>query len=231
MQHPLAVLSSSSWDVRTRSWAWSSCCFCVTRDEVLESLRGSFQFRYSFTWRVTLLSFFFLHEFQKYPQNNTLYGQFFSQACFKNNLFLIIYLYTYFFLLYSMVTQLHIHVHILFSHTIMLHHKWLDIVPSATQQDPIANPSQRQHSASIYPKLPVPPTPSPSPLATTSLFSKSMIFFSVERFLCAIYYIPDISDIIWYLSFSFWFTSLRTRVSSSIYVAANGIILFFSMAG
>ena len=44
----------------------------------------------------------------------------------------------FFFLLYSMVTQLHIHVHILFSHIIMLHHKWLDIAPSATQQDLIA---------------------------------------------------------------------------------------------
>ena len=32
---------------------------------------------------------------------------------------------TIFFLLYSMVTQLHIHVHILFLHIIMLHHKWL----------------------------------------------------------------------------------------------------------
>ena len=48
------------------------------------------------------------------------------------------------FLLYSKVTQLHIHVHILFSHIIMLHHKQLDIVPSATQQDLIANPFQRQ---------------------------------------------------------------------------------------
>ena len=44
---------------------------------------------------------------------------------------------TIFFLLYSMVTQLHIHVHILFSHIIMLHHKWLEIVPSVTQQDPL----------------------------------------------------------------------------------------------
>ena len=50
---------------------------------------------------------------------------------------------TIFFLLYSLVTQLHIHVHILFSHIIMLH-KRLDIVPSATQQDLIANPFQRQ---------------------------------------------------------------------------------------
>ena len=48
------------------------------------------------------------------------------------------------FLLYSMVTQLHIHVYFLFSHIIMLHHKWLDIVPSATQQDLIAYPFQRQ---------------------------------------------------------------------------------------
>ena len=46
--------------------------------------------------------------------------------------------------MYSMVTQLHIHVYVLFSHIIMLHHKWLDIVPSATQQDLIANPFQKQ---------------------------------------------------------------------------------------
>ena len=43
-----------------------------------------------------------------------------------------------------MVTQLHIHVHIHFSHIIMLHHKWLGIVPSATQQGLIANPFQMQ---------------------------------------------------------------------------------------
>ena len=50
---------------------------------------------------------------------------------------------TIFFLLYSMVSQLHKHVYILFSPIIMLHHKWLDIVPSATQQDLIANPFQK----------------------------------------------------------------------------------------
>ena len=44
-----------------------------------------------------------------------------------------------------MVTQLHIHVHILFSPIIMLQHKWLDIVPSSIQQDLIANPFQRQY--------------------------------------------------------------------------------------
>ena len=59
-------------------------------------------------------------------------------------LFLLLFPQYNFFLLYSMVTQFYIHVHILFSHIIMLHHKWLDIVPSATQQDLIANPFQRQ---------------------------------------------------------------------------------------
>ena len=33
---------------------------------------------------------------------------------------------TFFFLLNSTVTQLHVHVYILFSHIIMLHHKWPD---------------------------------------------------------------------------------------------------------
>ena len=35
------------------------------------------------------------------------------------------------FLLYSKVTHSHMHVYILFSHIIILHCKWLDIVPSA----------------------------------------------------------------------------------------------------
>ena len=60
-----------------------------------------------------------------------------------------------FFLLYSTVTQIHIHVYILFSPMTMLHHQRLDIIPSATQQDLIANPFQRQSSASMNPKLPL----------------------------------------------------------------------------
>ena len=91
------------------------------------------------------------------------------------------------FLLHSKVTQSHIHVFILFSPIIMLHHKCPDIVPSAREQDPIVYPFQRQQVASINPKFPVHPTPSPSLLATTSLFSLFRIFFSVERFICAIY--------------------------------------------
>ena len=63
------------------------------------------------------------------------YHNFFKNIYFPN---------TFFPQLYSMVTQLYLHVYILVSHIIMLHHKWLHKVPSATQQDLIANPSQRQ---------------------------------------------------------------------------------------
>ena len=55
-------------------------------------------------------------------------------------LFLKLLFHQYIFLLYSMVTQLHMRVYILFSHIIMLHNKWWDIVSTATQQDLIANP-------------------------------------------------------------------------------------------
>ena len=61
-----------------------------------------------------------------------------------NLYFLLLFPQYIFILLYSMVTQLPIHVYIIFSHIIMLHHKWLDIVLSAAQQDLIANPFQKQ---------------------------------------------------------------------------------------
>ena len=49
-----------------------------------------------------------------------------------------------------------------------------------------------------------------------------LCFCSVDMFICAIFYIPCISDIIWYLSFSFWLTSLSMRISSCIHVAVKG---------
>ena len=88
------------------------------------------------------------------------------------------------FLLYSKMTQSHTHIYIhsfLTLSSITLHHRWLDIVPSATQHL-IAYLLQMQEFASINPRLPVHPTPSPSALATTSLFSKSMSFFPVVFF-------------------------------------------------
>ena len=107
---------------------------------------------------------------------------------------------------------------------VLLQYEYLDIVLNATQHDLIVNPFQ---VASDNPKLLIPPTSSLSCRAATSLFSKSMIFFSVEMFICAGCQIPVISDIIWYLSLSFWLISLRMRFSSSIHVAANGIMSSF----
>ena len=100
----------------------------------------------------------------------------------------------------------------------MLHHKWLDRVPRAVQQDLIAYPLQMQSFASVNPKLPVHPSPSSSPLATTSLW---------VSFLCKGSFVPysrfQICDILWDLSF--WLTSLSMRVSSSIHRIHIGHLL------
>ena len=50
----------------------------------------------------------------------------------------------FFFPLYSMETQFNILVYILFSPIVMFRYKYLDIVLSATQQDLIVNPFQKQ---------------------------------------------------------------------------------------
>ena len=87
--------------------------------------------------------------------------------------------------------------------------------------------------ASANPKLPVHPTPSPSPLAIMSWFSMSVyLFLFHSREICAI--IQNILNLhmhvtIWYLSFSFWLTSLSMSISSCIHLAANGIISLFFM--
>ena len=78
-----------------------------------------------------------------------------------------------------------IHVYIIFSHIITLHHMWLDIVPSAIHQDLIAYPFQRQEFASTNTKFPVYPTPSPTPLAT-QVYSLSPWFFCGKIHLCHI---------------------------------------------
>ena len=101
--------------------------------------------------------------------------------------FIYLFIYLFIFPLYSMGTKLDIHVYILFPPIVVLRCKCLDIVLNATQQDLIANPFQEQQFASVNPKLLIPPTPFFSPWAATSLFSKFMIFFSVETFICAVY--------------------------------------------
>ena len=83
-----------------------------------------------------------------------------------------------------MGAKIHLCVYIFFPPFVLLQYKYLDVVLKATQQDLTVNPFQ---VVSDNPKLPIPLTPSLSRRAATSLFSKSMIFFSVERFLCAVY--------------------------------------------
>ena len=68
----------------------------------------------------------------------------------------------------------------------------------------------------------------------TTSFQKTSIFFSVyvcfymgDKFIGVIFLIPHRSAIIWYLSFSFWLTSLSMIISIYIHVAADGIISFF----
>ena len=63
----------------------------------------------------------------------------------------------------------------------MVYPKRLDRVPWAVQQDLIAYPFSMQQLASTNPKLPVQPTPSASPLATTSLFSVSVSLFLFHK--------------------------------------------------
>ena len=83
-----------------------------------------------------------------------------------------------------MGTKLLLHVIHFSSPFVLLQYKYLDIVLNATQQDLLVNLFQ---VVSDNPKIPNPPTPSLSQQAATSLFSKSMIFFSVEMFICAGY--------------------------------------------
>ena len=124
------------------------------------------------------------------------------------------------FLLYSKVTHKYILFLTLF---IMFHHLWLDIVPSAIQQDLTAHPFQRQQFASINPIFPVHPTPFPLGNHKSALQVHELLFCG-KLHLC-LYIRFQICDITWCLSFSFWLTSLSMRVSSSIHVVANGIII------
>ena len=78
---------------------------------------------------------------------------------------------------------------------------------------------------SVNLKLPTPCLPQPSPPWQLPVCSVSDCF--VDRLICVIFYTPYISDTIWYLPFSFLFTSLSMIISSCIHVGANGIISFF----
>ena len=145
----------------------------------------------------------------------------FSLVIVLSFFFFLSYIYIFFSTVQRGDPVTHTYIHSFFSHY-MFHHNWLDRVPSATQQDPITNPFQRQHSASVYPKFPVPPTPSPSPLAT-QVYSPSPWFSFLWKDSFVLYIRFQICDIIWYWAFSFGLSSLRMRVSSSIHHATSQV--------
>ena len=110
----------------------------------------------------------------------------------------------------------------------------------------------------------IPPIPSSTPPAITTLLSMSISFFSLFTLLCSIppppqppspeqpptlsavsmificesvsillvhfvHWVPHMSEIIWYLSFSDWIISLSILFSRSIHAVAKGKISFFSL--
>ena len=92
------------------------------------------------------------------------------------------------FLLYSKMTQSHIHIYVLFlTSSIMLHHKWLDIVPSAIQQDSLPIHSEGNSLHLLTPDSQSIPLPPPLPWQPQVSFPSPMSFFSVESFICAMY--------------------------------------------
>ena len=113
--------------------------------------------------------------------------------------------------------------------SIKFHHKWLDIILCATEQNLIAYRSKcnslyllAPNSQSI-PLLPPPPWQpqfcSPCPW---------VCIFSVDRYICAIYHSPYTRDIIWYLSFSFRLTSLIWEsLVLSILLQWHDFVLFY----
>ena len=98
--------------------------------------------------------------------------------CKQKVLNIFFFLLNFIFPLYSKGVRLSLHVYITITvfppPFLLLQHEYLDIVLNAIQRDLLVN---LFYVVTDKPKLPIPPTPSPSHQATTSLFSKSMIDF------------------------------------------------------
>ena len=72
------------------------------------------------------------------------------------------------------------------------------------------------------------PLPLHSLLGTTILLSLAVICFCfLDRIICVIFWILQISDILWYFYFSFWLTSFSMRISSSTHVAQMTLFYLF----
>ena len=114
------------------------------------------------------------------------------------------------------VTQSHTHFPVLYSRIpLPIHARYNSLYPPNPQN---VLPS---HSL-LFPH----PRNSKSSLLGHTLFLFSVCYFYIGSSL-PYFRFHKKSDILWYLSFSFWLSSVSMRVSGSIHVAANGIRLFY----
>ena len=111
-----------------------------------------------------------------------------------------------------------------------------DGLSQATTQCPVLHrrTSLFTHPSSIHQFAPAHPQQPTQPFLPLTLGDHQSLHYVpdsvcfINRFICVVFQIPHISDVMQYLSV--WLTSLRMIISSSIHVAANGIILFLFMA-
>ena len=111
---------------------------------------------------------------------------------------------------------------------------------SPTRPMPTSHPQSHPHLAPsrgpsfmfIYIPFPSFPHyfPLPSPLVTVSLLSISMSLAIFCLQVCFVDLVPLIGEIIWYLSFTTWLTSLSIMLPSYIHTVVKGKSSFFLSA-
>ena len=117
-----------------------------------------------------------------------------------------VYMYVY------MCVYIYIHTHAFFFNILFHYGLWHDIESSSLSYtvEPHCLPILMYNSSYLlswnFPSISV---PARSPLTTTNLFSVCECPSISKKFTCVRYYIPHISDTIWYLSVSVWLASLR----------------------
>ena len=125
-------------------------------------------------------------------------------------------------------TYIHTYVFMFFS--IMVYHRILNIVSSATVGPYYCVSILYVVVCICKSQTPSPFLPNPSPPWQGQVCSLYLwvCFCFIDMLICGLFEIAYRSDIMWYLSFFFWLTLLTLIISWSICAAANGIISFFS---
>ena len=123
-----------------------------------------------------------------------------------------------------MYTYIHSFFFRFFSH--IGHYRVLNRIPSAIQHVLISCLFYIYWCIYISPNLPVYPC-LPSPNNYVCFLHAWLYFCFVNKFICIFFLDSTYINIIWYLSFCVWLTSLSMTMSRFIHVATNGIISFF----